>query len=213
MLTPKTRLQKCTFDPRSIGPASWSASSETQLAVTMSRTIQCFPEFCQTQVMRTQRSDLMSLWALHPALQTCSLIPLQICGLAYLPAGECHLHLGCSPKQRSHSPETPRIAWNREAQSGDSGVLSFSFLPFPPPTSGTETYEDGTLPASQFVTKFYGSEIAIPLTTEAVNALLQGEALGSVAAPTHRHSHPYYLHIIDWTHHCSCICLYTHTPS
>lgn len=54
--------------------------------------------------------------------------------------------------------------------------------PFPPPTSGTETYEDRALPTSQIVTKLYATEITIPLTTEAANALSQGEALGAVAA-------------------------------
>lgn len=57
--------------------------------------------------------------------------------------------------------------------------------PIPSPTSGTETYGDGALATSQFVTKLYGTEITIPITTETVNALPQGEALEavSVSAP------------------------------
>lgn len=75
----------------------------------------------------------MSIRALQPTSQTCSLLPLQICGLAYLPAGECCLHLGCSPQQCRNSSETPGIAWSREAQFGDSGLppLLFLFLSLP----------------------------------------------------------------------------------
>lgn len=132
MPTPETRLQEYTFDPRSIGPVSWSVTLEAQPAITMSHTSQGFPEFCPPQAMLPLGAGLMSLQAQQPASQTCSLLPLQICGLAYLPAGECRLHLGCSPQQCSHSPETPRIAWSRKAQFGDSGVLSLLyFLPSP----------------------------------------------------------------------------------
>lgn len=82
----------------------------------MSDTSQGSPDFCAAQALLPSGSGFTSLQALQPASQTYSLIPLQVCGLAYLPAGECRLHPGCSPQQRSHSPETPRIAWNGKAQ-------------------------------------------------------------------------------------------------
>lgn len=158
----------------------------------------------------------MSPQALQPTSQTYSLLPLQICGLAYLPAGECCLHLGCSPQQCSNSSETPRIAWSREAQFGDSDVSPsspFSLSLFPPPSSGTETYGNGALPASQFATKLYGTEITAPLTTEAVNALLQGKALGAVAVSTpepiplssHHKTGPATEHICVHIHTCLAV--------
>lgn len=101
---------------------------------------------------------------------------------------------------------------------------SLPFLsPFPPPTSGTETYEDGALPTSQFVTELYGTEITIPLTTEAVNELPQGEALGAVAAPTpgDTHTHtlsldrqdpPLHMYMRTHTHTNTHTCLWLQRP-
>jgi len=93
----------------------------------------------------------------------------------------------------------------------------FSLSLFPPPSSGTETCGDGVLPASQFATKLYGTEITAPLTTEAVYALLQGKALGAVAVatlgPTPQPSHPRLdlpLHTYVCTHTHIHTCLAVH---
>lgn len=58
---------------------------------------------------------------------------------------------------------------------------SFHFSPSPL-TSGTETSGGGAPSTSQFITKLYGTEVTISLTTEVINALPHGEALGAVAA-------------------------------
>ena len=49
-----------------------------------------------------------------------------------------------------------------------SPSFHFSLSPL---TSGPETSGDGALSTSQFITKLGGTEVAIPLTTEVVNAL------------------------------------------
>lgn len=60
-----------------------------------------------------------------------------------------------------------------------SPSFHFSLSPL---TSGTETSGGGALSTSQFITKLYGTEVTISLTTEVVNALPHGEALGALAA-------------------------------
>ena len=60
-----------------------------------------------------------------------------------------------------------------------SPSFHFSLSPL---TSGTETSGGGALSTSQFITKLFGTEVTISLTTEVVNALPHGEALGAVAA-------------------------------
>lgn len=145
----------------------------------------------------------MSIQVLRPTSQTCSFLPFQICGLAYILAGECCLHLGCSPQQCSNSSETPRIAWSREAQFGDNGLPPLLFL-FP------------SFPQHPLVLRLVGMEhcqhLNLPLSFMELKSLLPSQQRQYMHCcrekPWELWQYPLLEpppcpHIIDWTCHCT----------
>lgn len=91
--------------------------------------------------------------------------------------------------------------------------LLFLFPSFPHHPLVLRLNGNGALAAFQFATKLYGTEITAPLTTEAVNALLQGKALGAVEVstpgpiplPSHHKTGPATEHICVHIHTCLAV--------